>query len=82
MKIVRGKATAAAAAAQRTTQTEMSNLAYINPGGKQARKASALDINMIAARGLQEVLKTNLGPRGTMKMLVSGAGAIKITLCW
>ncbi|KAG5505360.1 hypothetical protein JIQ42_07570 [Leishmania sp. Namibia] len=57
----------------------MSNLAYINPGGKQARKASALDINMIAARGLQEVLKTNLGPRGTMKMLVSGAGMIKIT---
>lgn len=57
----------------------MSNLAYINPGGKQARKASALDINMIAARGLQEVLKTNLGPRGTMKMLVSGAGLIKIT---
>ncbi|KAG5484131.1 hypothetical protein LSCM1_05986 [Leishmania martiniquensis] len=57
----------------------MSNLAYINPGGKQARKASALDINMIAARGLQEVLKTNLGPRGTMKMLVSGSGMIKIT---
>ncbi|CAD2219680.1 T-complex protein 1 subunit zeta [Angomonas deanei] len=57
----------------------MSNLAYINPGGKQARKANALDINMIAARGLQEVLKTNLGPRGTMKMLVSGAGLIKIT---
>lgn len=55
------------------------NLAYINPGGKQARKASALDINMIAARGLQEVLKSNLGPRGTMKMLVSGAGQIKIT---
>ncbi|KEG12668.1 chaperonin TCP20 [Trypanosoma grayi] len=34
---------------------------------------------MVAARGLQEVLKTNLGPRGTMKMLVSGAGLIKIT---
>ncbi|CCD13390.1 unnamed protein product [Trypanosoma congolense IL3000] len=56
-----------------------SNLAYINPGGKQARKASALEINMVASRGLQEVLKTNLGPRGTMKMLVSGAGLIKIT---
>ncbi|CCW61814.1 unnamed protein product [Phytomonas sp. EM1] len=56
-----------------------SNLAYINPGGNQARKVNALDINMIAARGLQEVLKTNLGPRGTMKMLVSGAGLIKIT---
>ncbi|ESL10681.1 chaperonin TCP20 [Trypanosoma rangeli SC58] len=56
-----------------------SNLAYINPGGRQARKASALEINMVASRGLQEVLKTNLGPRGTMKMLVSGAGLIKIT---
>lgn len=55
------------------------NLAYINPGGKQARNSTALDINMIAARGLQEVLKSNLGPRGTMKMLVSGAGLIKIT---
>ncbi len=30
-------------------------------------------------QGLQEVLKTNLGPKGTMKMLVSGAGDIKIT---
>lgn len=57
----------------------MSNLAYINPGGMQARKATALQINIGAARGLQEVLKTNLGPKGTMKMLVSGAGLIKIT---
>lgn len=29
--------------------------------------------------GLQDVLKTNLGPKGTIKMLVSGAGDIKIT---
>ncbi|RKO99640.1 hypothetical protein CXG81DRAFT_20309 [Caulochytrium protostelioides] len=29
--------------------------------------------------GLQEVLKTNLGPRGTVKMLVSGSGDIKLT---
>ena len=29
--------------------------------------------------GLQEVLRTNLGPKGTMKMLVSGAGDIKLT---
>ena len=27
----------------------------------------------------QDVLKTNLGPKGTMKMLVGGAGDIKIT---
>lgn len=54
-------------------------LASLNPGGMQARKASALQINIGAARGLQDVLRSNLGPRGTMKMLVSGAGLVKIT---
>lgn len=34
---------------------------------------------MAAAGGLQDVLKTNLGPRGTLKMLVGGAGQIKLT---
>jgi len=29
--------------------------------------------------GLMDVMKTNLGPRGTIKMLVSGAGDIKLT---
>jgi T-complex protein 1 subunit zeta len=28
---------------------------------------------------LQEILKSNLGPRGTLKMLVGGAGQIKLT---
>ena len=55
------------------------SLSNINAGGVQAKKATALNINIMAARGLQEVLKTNLGPKGTMKMLVSGAGLIKIT---
>jgi hypothetical protein len=32
-----------------------------------------------AAKGLQEILKSNLGPRGTLKMLVGGAGQIKLT---
>ena len=36
-------------------------------------------LNVAAARGLQAVLKSNLGPRGTLKMLVGGAGQIKIT---
>lgn len=36
-------------------------------------------VNVAAARGLQSVLKSNLGPRGTLKMLVGGAGQIKIT---
>merc|ERR1712203_582792 len=51
----------------------------LNPKAEVARAAQALAINISAAKGLQEVLKTNLGPKGTMKMLVSGAGDIKLT---
>ena len=29
---------------------------------------AALAVNISAARGLQDVLRTNLGPKGTMKM--------------
>ena len=36
-------------------------------------------MNINAAKGLSDVLKTNLGPKGTLKMLVGGAGQIKIT---
>ncbi|XP_043545321.1 T-complex protein 1 subunit zeta-like [Chiloscyllium plagiosum] len=44
------------------------------------RKAeTALSINVCAARALQELLRSNLGPKGTMKMLVSGAGDIRLT---
>lgn len=42
-------------------------------------KKHALMMNIQAAKGLQSVLKTNLGPRGTMKMLVSGAGDVLLT---
>ena len=42
-------------------------------------KGQALMINIAAAKGLQEVLRTNLGPKGTLKMLVGGAGQIKLT---
>ena len=57
----------------------MNDLAYLNPGGMQASRVTALQINMGAARGLYNIMKTGLGPKGTMKMLVSGAGLIKIT---
>jgi T-complex protein 1 subunit zeta len=36
-------------------------------------------VNITAAQGLQDVLRTNLGPKGTIKMLVDGAGQIKLT---
>eukprot|EP00794_Sanderia_malayensis_P013712 gene13712-15140_t len=57
----------------------MSAINLVNPKAEVARAAQALQINISAAKGLQEVLKTNLGPKGTMKMLVSGAGDIKLT---
>lgn len=57
----------------------MSAVKVLNPKAEIARAAQALSVNITAARGLQDVLRTNLGPKGTMKMLVSGAGDIKIT---
>jgi len=36
-------------------------------------------MNINSAAGLMEVMKSNLGPRGTLKMLVGGAGQIKLT---
>lgn len=57
----------------------MAAISMLNPKAEVARAAQALAVNMSGAKGLQEVLKTNLGPKGTMKMLVSGAGDIKIT---
>ncbi|CAG0904193.1 unnamed protein product, partial [Cyprideis torosa] len=57
----------------------MSAICTLNPKAEVARAAQALALNISAARGIQDVIKTNLGPKGTLKMLVSGAGDIKIT---
>ena len=53
----------------------MSALSALNPGADHTAQAHALAINVSAGKGLSEVLKSNLGPRGTLKMLVDGAGA-------
>lgn len=70
----------------------MSSLQFVNAKADILRKAQALAVNINAAKGLQEVLKTNLGPKGTIKMyvipsqlidisyrLVGGAGQVKLT---
>ena len=49
----------------------MSAITTLNPKAESARQAQALAINISAARGLAEMLKTNLGPKGTMKMYVN-----------
>ncbi|KAI9017253.1 TCP-1/cpn60 chaperonin family-domain-containing protein [Gaertneriomyces semiglobifer] len=50
-----------------------------NPNAEVARQGQALAININAGNGLSDVLKSNLGPKGTQKMLVGGAGDIKLT---
>lgn len=40
----------------------------INSKAEVAQAQAALAVNICAARGLQDVLRTNLGPKGTMKM--------------
>lgn len=51
----------------------------VNNKADVLKSAQALAVNCNAAKGLQEIMKTNLGPRGTLKMLVGGAGQIKVT---
>eukprot|EP01090_Pellita_catalonica_P019773 TRINITY_DN6820_c0_g1_i1.p1 TRINITY_DN6820_c0_g1~~TRINITY_DN6820_c0_g1_i1.p1 ORF type:complete len:537 (-),score=98.14 TRINITY_DN6820_c0_g1_i1:100-1710(-) len=57
----------------------MASLGLINPKADMLRRSQALLMNIAAGKGLQNVLQTNLGPRGTLKMLVGGGGDIKIT---
>lgn len=57
----------------------MASVELINQNAEHVGKRQALLINTAAATGLQNVLKTNLGPKGTLKMLVGGAGQIKLT---
>jgi T-complex protein 1 subunit zeta len=57
----------------------MSAISVLNPKAELARHAAALELNITGARGLAAVMKSNLGPKGTLKMLVSGGGDIKVT---
>lgn len=46
----------------------MSAISLLNPKAEFARAAQALSVNITAAKGIQDVMKTNLGPKGTLKM--------------
>lgn len=56
-----------------------SSIQLLNPKAESLRRAQALQVNTAAAQGLQLVLSSNLGPKGTLKMLVDGSGGIKLT---
>ncbi|KIR53460.1 T-complex protein 1, zeta subunit [Cryptococcus gattii Ru294] len=57
----------------------MSSIELINPKAESVRRTQALQVNTAGAVGLANVVKSNLGPRGTIKMLVDGSGQIKMT---
>lgn len=56
-----------------------SSIQLLNPKAELVRRNQALQVNIAAAQGLQQVLATNLGPKGTLKLLVDGSGNLKLT---
>ena len=52
----------------------MSSVRTLNSKAEVMGRSAALFMNIHAAKGLYDVMKTNLGPKGTIKMLVGGAG--------
>ncbi|RKP32687.1 T-complex protein 1 zeta subunit [Metschnikowia bicuspidata] len=56
-----------------------SSIQLLNPKAELIRRNQALQVNIAAAQGLQQVLATNLGPKGTLKLLVDGSGNLKLT---
>ena len=59
----------------------MSSVKTLNPKAEVMGRNAALFMNINAAKGLHEVMKTNFGPKGTIKMLVGGAGGRLGTIC-
>ena len=55
------------------------SLQTLSQNTESIRSLEALGYNINAARGLKKVLETNLGPLGTLKMLVTPSNEIKIT---
>lgn len=55
------------------------SIQLLNPKAESLRRSQALQVNIAAATGLQQVLASNLGPKGTLKLLVDGSGNLKLT---
>ncbi len=56
----------------------MTSLKTLNPKAEVMGASGALFMNINAAKGLRDVMKTNLGPKGTIKMLVGGSGGAQL----
>ena len=58
----------------------MSSVKTLNKNAEVMGRGAALFMNINAAKGLLDVMRTNLGPKGTIKMLVGGAGGTQLLL--
>jgi hypothetical protein len=52
----------------------MSSVKTLNAKAEVMGRGAALFMNINAAKGLHDVMRSNLGPKGTIKMLVGGSG--------
>ena len=59
----------------------MASVKTLNQKAEVMGSTAALFMNINAAKGLHEVMKSNLGPKGTIKMLVDGSGGTKHEPC-
>lgn len=57
----------------------MSAVELLNPRAESVRRTQALQVNTAGAVGLANVVAANLGPRGSIKLLVDGSGNLKMT---
>jgi T-complex protein 1 subunit zeta len=57
----------------------MAAVSQLNSKAELFRHNQALTMNLNASHSLADILKTNLGPAGTLKMLVGGAGDVQLT---
>jgi hypothetical protein len=67
-----------------STSSTMSSLKLLNPNADIARSVQALSMAISASGGLQSVLKSNLGPKGTIKMYVVASGdcvVVRLFVC-
>jgi len=44
------------------------NIQQVNENAEMVSRGHALSMNIASAKGLQDVVKSNLGPKGTLKM--------------
>lgn len=54
-------------------------MSYLSPETQVTQAGQAIKMNAMALSSLSQVYETNIGPSGTLKMLITPSGSIKVT---